>query len=62
MKDIIVIYYAAIAVATFTFLAIGLPEPKGPSPLECGARDTTVVMTTRDRVICQRLRRPTMQS
>ena len=57
MKDMVVVYYAAIAVATFAFLAIGLPEPKGPSPLECTTKDTTVFMTARDRVICQQLRR-----
>jgi len=56
MKDLVVVYYAAIALATFAFLAVGLPEPKGPSPTECGSRDT-VIMTTRDRVICQQLRR-----
>ena len=57
MKDMVVVYYAAIAVATFVFLAIGLPEPKGPSPAECSTKDTTIWMTTRDRVICQQLRR-----
>lgn len=56
MKDLVVVYYAAIAVATFTFLAIGLPEPKGPSPLECATKDATIWVTTRDRVICQQLR------
>lgn len=56
MKDMVVVYYAAIAVATFTFLTIGLPEPKGPTPSECVLKDTTVWMTTRDRVICQQLR------
>lgn len=57
MKDMVVVYYAAIAVATFTFLAIGLPEPKGPSPTECSVKDAAVIMNTRDRVICQQLRR-----
>lgn len=57
MKDMVVVYYAAIAVATFVFLAIGLPEPKGPSPTECTVKDTTIWMTTRERVICQQLRR-----
>lgn len=57
MKDMVVVYYAAIAVATFGFLAIGLPEPKGPSPAECTGKDTTIFMTTRDRVICRQLRR-----
>ncbi len=56
MKDLVVVYYAAIAVATFTFLAIGLPEPKGPTPMECTSKDMTVWQTTRDRVICQQLR------
>jgi len=41
MKDLVVVYYAAIAVATFTFLAIGLPEPKGPTPAECTTKDAT---------------------
>jgi len=57
MKDMVVVYYAAIAVATFAFLAVGLPEPKGPSPIECTMKDTTIWMTTRERVICQQLRR-----
>jgi len=57
MKDLVVVYYAAIAAATFTFLAIGLPEPKGPSPLECTTKETTIWTTTRERVICQQLRR-----
>jgi hypothetical protein len=57
MKDFVVVYYAAIAIATFVFLAIGLPEPRGPSPTECTTKDTTIWMTTRDRVICQQLRR-----
>jgi hypothetical protein len=57
MKDLVVVYYAAIAIATFAFLAIGLPEPRGPSPTECTTKDTTIWMTTRDRVICQQLRR-----
>ena len=57
MKDLVVVYYAVIAIATFTFLAIGLPEPKGPSPSECTTKDTTIWMTTRERVICQQLRR-----
>lgn len=56
MKDLVVVYYAAIAVATFTFLAVGLPEPKGPSPMECTTKDTIIWQTTRDRVICQQLR------
>ena len=59
MKDMVVVYYAAIAGATFVFLAIGLPEPKGPSPIECSTKNTTIWMTTRDRVICQQLRRLT---
>ena len=53
----VVVYYAAIAVATFAFLAVGLPEPKGPSPIECTTKDTTIWTTTRERVICQQLRR-----
>ncbi len=57
MKDMVVVYYAAIAVATFAFLAVGLPEPKGPTPTECSGKDTAVWQTTRDRVICQQLRR-----
>lgn len=57
MKDLVVVYYAAIAVATFTFLAVGLPEPKGPSPLECATKDTVIWQTTRVHVICQQLRR-----
>ena len=57
MKDMVVVYYAAIAVATFAFLAVGLPEPKGPSPVECTDKNSSVWMTTRDRVICQQLRR-----
>ena len=57
MKDLVVVYYAAIAVATFTFLAVGLPEPKGPLPTECGVKETVIWQTTRDRVICQQLRR-----
>ncbi len=57
MKDIVVVYYAAIAVATFAFLAVGLPEPKGPTPSECSTKDTVIWQTTRDRVICQQLRR-----
>lgn len=56
MKDLVVVYYAAIAVATFTFLAVGLPEPKGPTPMECGVKETVIWQTTRDRVICQQLR------
>jgi hypothetical protein len=56
MRDIAVVYYAAIAVATFSFLAIGLPEPKGPSPTECTSQ-TVVTMNGREKVICQQLRR-----
>ncbi len=57
MKDLVMVYYAAIAATTVIFLAVGLPEPKGPSPLECTVKDTTIWMTTRERVICQQLRR-----
>lgn len=57
MKDLVVVYYAAIAVATFAFLAVGLPEPKGPTPLECATKDTVIWQTTRVHVICQQLRR-----
>lgn len=56
MRDIVVVYYAAIAAATFAFLAIGLPEPKGPSPTECTSQ-TVITMNGRDKVICQQLRR-----
>lgn len=57
MKDMVVVFYAVIAVSTFTFLTIGLPEPKGPTPAECTGKDTMIWQTTRDRVICQQLRR-----
>lgn len=56
MKELVLVYYAAIVVATVGFLALFIPEPRRPTPAECGVAEITPDMSTRDREVCRQLR------
>jgi len=56
MKELVLVYYAAIVVATVGFLAFFIPEPRRPTPAECGVAEITPDMSARDREVCRQLR------
>jgi len=56
MKEFVVVYYAAIVVATVGFLALFVPDQPRPTPAECGVAEITPDMSTRDREVCRQLR------
>jgi hypothetical protein len=56
MKELVLIYYAAIVVVTVGFLAFFVPEPRRPTAAECGVSEIAPDMSTRDREVCRQLR------
>ena len=56
MKELIYAYYAAIVVATVGFLVFFVPEPRRPTPAECGVAEIAPDMSVRGREICRQLR------
>lgn len=56
MKELVLVYYAAIVVATVGFLAFFIPEPRRPTPAECGVSEIAPDMSARDREVCRQLR------
>jgi len=56
MKELVLVYYAAIVVATVGFLAFFIPEPRRPTAAECGVSEITPDMSARDREVCRQLR------
>jgi hypothetical protein len=56
MKELVLVYYAAIVVATVGFLAFFMPEPRRPTPAECGVAEIAPDMSVRGREICRQLR------
>lgn len=61
MKDLVIIYYAAIVVATVGFLAIFVPEPpRRPTAAECGMAEVTPDLSPQDRAVCRQLRQHRM--
>jgi hypothetical protein len=56
MKELVIIYYAAIVVATVGFLAFFIPDQPRPTPAECGVAEISPDMSVRDREVCRQLR------
>lgn len=56
MKEPVIIYYAAIVVATVGFLAFFIPDQPRPTPAECGVAEISPDMSVRDREVCRQLR------
>lgn len=58
MKELALAYYAAIAVATFAFVAIApsIPDRPRPTPEQCSVAEISPDMTARDREVCRQLR------
>jgi len=56
MKELVLVYYAAIVVATVGFLAFFIPDQPRPTPAECGVAEITPDMSARDREVCRQLR------
>jgi hypothetical protein len=56
MKELVLVYYAAIVVATVGFLTFFIPDQPRPTPAECGVAEITPDMSTRDREVCRQLR------
>lgn len=56
MKEFVLVYYAAIVVATVGFLALFVPDESRPTPAECGVAEISPDMSVRDREVCRQLR------
>jgi hypothetical protein len=56
MRELVLIYYAAIVVATVGFLAFFIPDQPRPTPAECGVAEISPDMSVRDREVCRQLR------
>jgi hypothetical protein len=56
MKELVLIYYAAIVVAVVGFLTFFVPEQPRPTAAECGVVEIAPDMSTRDREVCRQLR------
>ena len=55
MKETVLIYYAAIAVATLGFLSFYAEPPRRPTAAECGVAEISPDMSARDREVCRQL-------
>ena len=60
MKELIYLYYAAIAVATLGFLFFFAEPPSRPTATECGIAEISPDMSPQDRAVCRQLRRHRM--
>ena len=56
MKELVLIYYAAIVVAVVGFLTFFVPKQPRPTAAECGVAEIAPDMSTRDREVCRQLR------
>jgi hypothetical protein len=58
MKDFVLAYYAAIAIATVTFIVMApdIPDRPRPTPEQCSVAEIAPDMTPRDREVCRQLR------
>ena len=56
MKELVLVYYAAIVVVTVGFLAFFMPDQPRPTAAECGVAEIAPDMSTRDREVCRQLR------
>ena len=57
MKELVLIYYAAIVVVTIGFLSVAVPVDRPrPTPAECSVAEIAPDMSTRDREVCRQLR------
>lgn len=58
MRDAVLAYYAAIAIATVTFvvMAPAIPDRPRSTPEQCSVAEIAPDMTARDREICRQLR------
>ena len=58
MKDLVLAYYAAIAIATVTFIAMApaIPDRPRPTPEQCSVAEIAPDMTPRDKEVCRQLR------
>lgn len=58
MKDLVLVYYALIAMVTITFIAMApaIPDRPRPTPEQCSVAEIAPDMTPRDREVCRQLR------
>jgi hypothetical protein len=57
MKELALAYYAAIAVATITFIVMAIPVDRPrPTPEQCSVAEISPDITPRDREVCRQLR------
>lgn len=58
MKDLVLAYYAAIAIATVTFIVMApaIPDRPRPTPEQCSVAEIAPDMTARDKEVCRQLR------
>ena len=57
MKDFVLAYYATIAIATITFVALATPVDRPrPTPEQCSVAEIAPDMTPRDKEVCRQLR------
>jgi hypothetical protein len=58
MKELALAYYAVIAVATITFIALApaVPDRPRPTPEQCSVAEISPDITPRDREVCRQLR------
>lgn len=56
MKELVLVYYAAIVVATVGFLALFIPDQPRPTPSDCVVAEISPDMSARDREVCRQLR------
>ena len=57
MKELVLVYYAAIVVATVGFLAFFVPvDHSRPTPSDCVVAEISPDMSVRDREVCRQLR------
>lgn len=60
MKELVYLYYVAIAVATLGFLFFFAEPPSRPTAAECGLVEIIPDMSPQDRAVCRQLRRHRM--
>ena len=57
MRELVLIYYAGIVVATVAFLSVAVPVDRPrPTPEQCSVAEIAPDMSTRDREVCRQLR------
>lgn len=56
MKELVYVYYAAIAIVTLGFLFLFAEPPRRPTAAECGIAEIIPDMSPQDRAVCRQLR------